>query len=139
MNWTLDEIATAVGGKLDQSKGVEVRGYSIDSRSIKRGELFFAISGPRFDGHDYVWEAARKGAAAAVVASELWRGAGWTRRHDSWVGGGADRSPWSSGHGRRPGCGSRSSYSRLNRDEEVALGAGRVGRGGNRLDRVQRA
>ncbi len=68
MNLTLGEIATDVGGKLEGSTGAKVRGYSIDSRSIKTGELFFAIKGPRFDGHDYLSEVAQKGASGAVVS-----------------------------------------------------------------------
>ena len=69
MNLTLGEISADVGGRAVANADVKVRGYSIDSRSIKKGELFFAITGPRFDGHDYVDEAARKGAAGAVVSA----------------------------------------------------------------------
>lgn len=47
--------------------GPVVRGYSIDSRTIRPGDLFFAIRGPRHDGHDYVGDVMRRGAAAAVV------------------------------------------------------------------------
>ena len=43
-------------------------GVSIDSRTIQSGELFFAINGPRFDGHDYVQAVMERGAAAAVVS-----------------------------------------------------------------------
>lgn len=46
----------------------EVEGYSIDSRSVQAGELFFAIVGPRVDGHEFVNQAIARGAAAAVVA-----------------------------------------------------------------------
>jgi UDP-N-acetylmuramoyl-tripeptide--D-alanyl-D-alanine ligase len=48
-----------------------VRGYSIDSRSVGAGELFFAVRGERLDGHDYVGAALDRGAVAAVVQ------AGW--------------------------------------------------------------
>ena len=44
-----------------------VRGYSLDSRSLERGDLFFAIPGPSRDGHDFVNDALKRGAAAAVV------------------------------------------------------------------------
>src|SRR2546427_7857402 len=71
MNLSLDEISKAVGGTLEGSGTVNVRGYSIDSRTIKPGELFFAIKGPRFDGHEFVAQALQKGAAAAVVEEEL--------------------------------------------------------------------
>jgi UDP-N-acetylmuramoyl-tripeptide--D-alanyl-D-alanine ligase len=42
---------------------------SIDSRTIKPGDLFIALSGPSFDGHGFVADALDKGAAAAVVAA----------------------------------------------------------------------
>src|SRR5579863_1101306 len=45
-------------------------GYSIDSRTIRPGELFFAVKGERLDGHDYVPQALEKGAAAAVVRKD---------------------------------------------------------------------
>src|SRR5262249_49801348 len=64
---TLEEISKAVGGKLEGPGNVKVRGYSIDSRTVNAGELFFAIKGPRFDGHQFLQQAADKKAAAAVV------------------------------------------------------------------------
>jgi len=47
-------------------------GYSIDSRTIRPGDLFFAIVGRKLDGHDYVKQALDAGAAAAVVAAGRW-------------------------------------------------------------------
>jgi UDP-N-acetylmuramoyl-tripeptide--D-alanyl-D-alanine ligase len=44
-----------------------VGGYSIDSRTVQRGELFFAVQGERLDGHDFVPQALQRGAVAAVV------------------------------------------------------------------------
>jgi UDP-N-acetylmuramoyl-tripeptide--D-alanyl-D-alanine ligase len=43
------------------------QGYSIDSRTIQRGDLFFAVKGERLDGHDFVEQALTRGAIAAVV------------------------------------------------------------------------
>ncbi len=43
-------------------------GVSIDSRSLRPGELFVALGGPNFDGHDFVQQAAARGAAGAVVS-----------------------------------------------------------------------
>ena len=43
-------------------------GISTDTRSIRDGELFFALQGPNFDGHEYVGKARAKGAAGAVVS-----------------------------------------------------------------------
>lgn len=45
-------------------------GYSIDTRTIRSGEVFFAVKGERMDGHDFVAHAIAKGAAAAVVSRE---------------------------------------------------------------------
>lgn len=46
---------------------MEIKGISIDSRNIKEGELFVAIKGDRFDGHDFVPDAIKKGAWGALV------------------------------------------------------------------------
>lgn len=50
---------------------VLVKGWSTDTREVRPGELFFALRGPRHDGHDFVEEAFRKGAVAAVVERPL--------------------------------------------------------------------
>ena len=56
MRWTLlqisEPILAAPGGKLDPL--ARVAGVSIDSRTIRPGELFIAIHGPSHDGHDHV-------------------------------------------------------------------------------------
>lgn len=52
-------------------KGV-ARGYSIDSRQIRPGEVFFAIRGRRLDGHDFVAKALERNALAAVVETGFW-------------------------------------------------------------------
>jgi UDP-N-acetylmuramoyl-tripeptide--D-alanyl-D-alanine ligase len=44
--------------------------YSIDSRTVGPGQLFFAVKGERLDGHDYVEQALEKGAVAAVVRKD---------------------------------------------------------------------
>ncbi|PHN17706.1 UDP-N-acetylmuramoyl-tripeptide--D-alanyl-D-alanine ligase [Pseudomonas sp. ICMP 561] len=46
-------------------------GVSIDSRAIKPGQLFVALTGPRFDGHDYLEQVAAKGAVGALVEREI--------------------------------------------------------------------
>src|SRR5215470_8413002 len=67
MNLTLEEISASLGGTLQGPGNLRVKGYSIDTRTLKPGELFFAIKGPRFDGHDFVQQALEKKAAAVVV------------------------------------------------------------------------
>jgi UDP-N-acetylmuramoyl-tripeptide--D-alanyl-D-alanine ligase len=65
---TLAAAAAATGGRLEGAATPgRFSGVSIDSRTAAAGELFFAIAGPRFDGHDFLAEAARRGVAAAVV------------------------------------------------------------------------
>ncbi|RKY30922.1 MAG: hypothetical protein DRP67_03535 [Candidatus Omnitrophota bacterium] len=48
-----------------------VKGISTDTRNLKNGELFVALEGKRFDGHDFVQEAFRKGAVCAVVRRDF--------------------------------------------------------------------
>ncbi|HUN87761.1 MAG TPA: UDP-N-acetylmuramoyl-tripeptide--D-alanyl-D-alanine ligase [Terriglobales bacterium] len=72
MNLNLGQIAHMVGAKLEAESGhLPVIGYSIDSRTIKPHELFFAIKGDRFDGHDFVAAALDRGAEAAVVSNSF--------------------------------------------------------------------
>jgi UDP-N-acetylmuramoyl-tripeptide--D-alanyl-D-alanine ligase len=48
-----------------------VTGWSIDSRTIARGDLFFALRGPNHDGHDHIDEVFRKGALAVVADAQV--------------------------------------------------------------------
>ncbi len=66
MNSALSRAATAVNGELHGTDRDFV-GVSTDTRTLANGELFFALSGPNFDGGEFVAEAQRKGAAGAVV------------------------------------------------------------------------
>lgn len=62
------EIAEFMEGKILMGDSQAVaKGYSIDSRTIKSGELFFALKGDR-DGHDFVQDALRNGGLGAVVS-----------------------------------------------------------------------
>ena len=71
---SLSQIAEFAGASLSSGHGnVTVERVSTDSRTVKRGELFVAISGENFDGHRFVAEAAKAGAAGAMVAS-TWKG-----------------------------------------------------------------
>ncbi|MFA0757991.1 MAG: hypothetical protein KEFWMYNX_002292 [Candidatus Fervidibacter sp.] len=64
----LVDIADWTKGRLHNARGDEtVTGVCPDSRKVQRGDLFVALKGERFDGHDFVAEAAAKGAAAAMV------------------------------------------------------------------------
>jgi UDP-N-acetylmuramoyl-tripeptide--D-alanyl-D-alanine ligase len=66
----LSEIIQAVEGRVrGEAPALSVQGVSTDSRAIRPGEIFFAIRGERFDGHDFVSDVLRRGAPAAVVAA----------------------------------------------------------------------
>src|SRR6202030_2470400 len=64
----LDEIAEATGGALFGPPDTIVRGVLTDTRALGDGALFVALKGAGRDGHSYLAEAARRGAAAALVA-----------------------------------------------------------------------
>jgi UDP-N-acetylmuramoyl-tripeptide--D-alanyl-D-alanine ligase len=68
----LGEIANILCAPLDSTEMVEQEpvGYSIDSRAVGAGEVFFAIRGEHYDGHRFVGEAFKKGAIASVVSSD---------------------------------------------------------------------
>ena len=63
---SLMEAALATGGTAVQGNP-RIEGVSTDTRTLAGGELFIALRGERFDGHDYVGEAASRGASAAMV------------------------------------------------------------------------
>lgn len=62
------DIAAMVGGHsfVENHDGLWIQGVSIDSRTIKEGNLFFPFAGQQLDGHDYVQEVFAQGAAASL-------------------------------------------------------------------------
>lgn len=75
MTFSSLEIARASGG--EAVGAAEISGFSIDSRTIRAGELFIALAGTRTDGHEFAADAAVKGAGALVSAD--WWGANRSR------------------------------------------------------------
>jgi UDP-N-acetylmuramoyl-tripeptide--D-alanyl-D-alanine ligase len=70
MKLDLGRVAEFVGGRGEFNRDAVANGYSIDSRTVSRGELFFAVKGEKMDGHDFVRQAIEKGAVAAVVSQD---------------------------------------------------------------------
>ena len=66
--FNLEEIALKGRGRLEgNTTKLNVTGLSIDSRSLQKGNLFIALEGPTFDGHDYLDDAKARGASAFIV------------------------------------------------------------------------
>ncbi len=70
---TLTQILTATGGTLIHGRHPPRRftGVSIDSRTLKRGNVFVAINGKNLDGHRFIAQALRKGASLLVVSEKI--------------------------------------------------------------------
>lgn len=69
MRMTIEQIISATRGRpAAGSTAGAVCGVSTDSRSLRRGELFIALKGEHFDGHDFLCGAVRGGAAAVVIS-----------------------------------------------------------------------
>jgi UDP-N-acetylmuramoyl-tripeptide--D-alanyl-D-alanine ligase len=71
MRWSLQQVSEALATRLPAhaDKNARIDGVSIDSRTLRPGELFIAIVGPAHDGHKFVEAALASGAPAAIVAS----------------------------------------------------------------------
>ena len=70
MKLALSKIETLLGATGECELKEVAQGYSIDSRTIQPGELFFAVKGERLDGHDFVHQALERGAVSAVVGKD---------------------------------------------------------------------
>ncbi len=67
---SLDKLAKLVGRPF-AAPNCEFQGISIDTRTLLPDNLFIAIKGEQFDGHDFIAEAVKKGASAALVERQL--------------------------------------------------------------------
>jgi UDP-N-acetylmuramoyl-tripeptide--D-alanyl-D-alanine ligase len=70
MKLTLARIGEFVSAAAEFAPEELAQGYSIDSRTVGPGQLFFAVKGERLDGHDFVESALERGAVAAVVRKD---------------------------------------------------------------------
>jgi len=98
MMLAFQDVASALGCEAPSAAG-RFSGWSVDTRTIEPGELFFALRGPNHDGYDYVPAAFQRGAVAAVIERDpnaavngmlfrvpdsgdaLGQLAGWARQH----------------------------------------------------------
>ncbi len=72
MAWTLEEILTATGGKVEgRRKASRFDEIVTDSSKVKTGSVFVALKGERFDGHRFVKDAINRGAGCLVVHQSL--------------------------------------------------------------------
>ena len=68
---TLEEIASFSNGVVNYGEyPCAIRSISTDTRKLRKGSLFVALEGERFDGHDYVIDALGSGASAAMVSNK---------------------------------------------------------------------
>ncbi|WP_370931848.1 UDP-N-acetylmuramoyl-tripeptide--D-alanyl-D-alanine ligase [Bartonella sp. DGB1] len=65
--WDRNELVNILGNKIIGNLVMGVTGVSIDSRSLQKGDIFFAINGNNYDGHDFLEHAIKAGAAAIVA------------------------------------------------------------------------
>jgi UDP-N-acetylmuramoyl-tripeptide--D-alanyl-D-alanine ligase len=70
MKLPLSRIAEFTAAAGDYDPRALAQEYSIDSRTIQSGDVFFAVKGERFDGHDFVEQSMSKGAIAAIVRKD---------------------------------------------------------------------
>jgi UDP-N-acetylmuramoyl-tripeptide--D-alanyl-D-alanine ligase len=73
--WTSDEVTRSVGASAI-SPPFTADGVAFDSRAVAKGDLFFALKGETTDGHGFVADALKRGAAAAVVSRDVESGGG---------------------------------------------------------------
>ena len=69
ISMNLSEAASRSGARV-MNADVRFTGCSIDSRTVQKGNLFIALRGEKFDGHDFIGTAMKNGACAALVEQE---------------------------------------------------------------------
>jgi UDP-N-acetylmuramoyl-tripeptide--D-alanyl-D-alanine ligase len=82
MNWTLPGILRATGGELLQWGAGPFTGISTDSRQTSRNQVFLALSGERFDAHEFLPKVVAQGATGVIVSRPVApaaRGVAWMR------------------------------------------------------------
>ncbi len=78
MTFSMEEVLKATGGRLLQGeRSAFFHGISTDSRTVAEGELFIALKGTHFDGHQYALEALQKNAGGVVIEEDKVRDIRW--------------------------------------------------------------
>lgn len=68
----INEIVDCLNGRAKNiTLDFEINGVSTDSRNINKGELFIALIGDSFDGHNFIHEAFKRGSIAAIVSRDV--------------------------------------------------------------------
>lgn len=65
-NWDINDIFLALNLENTFNKNIKIKKIVIDSKKIKKGDLFIAIKGGKFDGHNFINEALKNGASAVI-------------------------------------------------------------------------
>ena len=68
---TLNELIKTVDGKTDINSNIEIKDIKTDSRKIKRGDIFISLKGDKYDGHNYIDEAIKKGATLCIIDKDI--------------------------------------------------------------------
>ena len=72
MQRQIETLAKIVGGRVRRvAQTLSVKGISTDTRSLKPGDLYIALRGPNFDGHDFVSDAVARGAAGIIISRPI--------------------------------------------------------------------
>ncbi len=73
LTWIMQKVKGSFvnGVTTSDAANIIISGVSIDTRTLKTGDLFIALVGPNFDGHDYIHTAIEKGASAVIVSQDL--------------------------------------------------------------------
>jgi len=68
---TLNELIKVVEGDSILNSDIKIKDIKTDSRKIKKGDIFIALNGDKYDGHDYINEAIKKGAIACIIDKDI--------------------------------------------------------------------
>ncbi len=89
----ISNVAMKTNGEL-KGQDIDFSSVSIDTRTIKKGDLFVALRGPNFDGHEYLDVAKKNGAVAALVSKTVDTSLPTILVKDTWVGLGQMAAEW---------------------------------------------